>query len=203
MAGAPEKSARETSRAKNDAAGAVSPGNGEAGEAKPGEVDSAPELLKTQRQELKTVLAKRSEANADRDSIAKEFAAVWLPHVAVEQDILVPALKNAGIDEDKLADVAIHKDIINWLLADRRISMTRRPGGLSAANVTHHLQGARFPASKSDLLLRARDSGAGQDALELLESFPDDAEFESLADVTRAYEASDQVPQTGIVDVKP
>ena len=81
--------------------------------------------------------------------------------------------------------------------------MTRRPGGLSDANVTHHLQGARFPASKSDLLLRARDSGAGQDALELLESFPDDAEFESLADVTRAYEASDQVPQTGIVDVKP
>jgi hypothetical protein len=55
---------------------------------------------------------------ADRDSIAKEFAAVWLPHVAIEQDILVPALKNAGIDEDKLADVAIHKDIINWLLAD-------------------------------------------------------------------------------------
>jgi hypothetical protein len=57
-------------------------------------------------------------------------------------------------------------------------------------------------ASKSDLLLRARDNGAGQDALELLESFPDDAEFESLADVIRAY-GSDQVPQTGIGDVKP
>jgi len=81
--------------------------------------------------------------------------------------------------------------------------MAQRPGKPSAANVTHHLQGAHFPASKSDLLLRARDNGAGQDALELLESFPDDAEFESLTDVMRAYGGSDQVPQSGIIDVKP
>ena len=81
--------------------------------------------------------------------------------------------------------------------------MTRRHGGPSAANVLHHLQGAHFPASKGDLLRRARDNGAGQDALELLASFPDDAEFESLADVMRACGGSDQVPQTGILDVKP
>jgi hypothetical protein len=81
--------------------------------------------------------------------------------------------------------------------------MTRASGGHAAENVAHHLQGAHFPASKSDLLLRARDNGAGQDTLELLESFPDDAEFESLADVTRAWGGSDQVPQTGIIDVKP
>jgi hypothetical protein len=81
--------------------------------------------------------------------------------------------------------------------------MTREPRGTSAANVLHHLQDAHFPASKSDLLLRARDNGAGQDALELLESFPDDAEFESLADVRKASERSDQVPQSGIIDVKP
>jgi hypothetical protein len=118
MAQEPEKSARETSRAKNEmTAGAKSAGNGEAAETKPGEINSAPELLKAH-QELQTILAKRSEANADRDSIVKEFAAAWLPIVAVEQDILFPALKNAGIDEDKLADIAIHKDIINWLLAN-------------------------------------------------------------------------------------
>jgi hypothetical protein len=81
--------------------------------------------------------------------------------------------------------------------------MIQKPGEPSAANVAHHLEGAQFPASKSDLLLRARDNGAGQDALELLESFPDDAEFKSLADVTRARGGSDQVPQTGIIDVKP
>jgi hypothetical protein len=81
--------------------------------------------------------------------------------------------------------------------------MTREPSGPSAANVLHHLRRAHFPASKSDLLLRARDNGAGQDALELLDSFPDDAEFESLADVLRVYGGPDQVPQTGIIDVKP
>ena len=81
--------------------------------------------------------------------------------------------------------------------------MTRESGGPSAANVTHHLQGAHFPASKRDLILRARDKGAGQDLLELLESFPEDEEFESLADVVTACGGSDQAPQTGIIDVKP
>ena len=42
----------------------------------------------------------------------------WLPHVAVEYEILVPALNDAGIDEDKIAAIAIQKDIINLLLAD-------------------------------------------------------------------------------------
>ena len=88
-----------------------------AGEAKSGASDGT-ELLKAQHQELQTILAKRSEANADRDAIVKEFAAAWLPHTAVEQEVLVPALKNAGIDEDKIAAIAIQKDIINWLLAD-------------------------------------------------------------------------------------
>ena len=48
----------------------------------------------------------------------KEFAGAWLPHIAVELEILAPALEKAGIDEDKLAAVAIQKDIINLLLAD-------------------------------------------------------------------------------------
>jgi hypothetical protein len=118
MAREPEKSARETSKAKSETtAGSKSAGNQEADEVKGGSVDPA-ELLKAQHQELRTVLAKRSDANADRDAIVKEFAAVWLPHVAVEQEILAPALKNAGTDDEKLAAVAIQKEIINLLLAD-------------------------------------------------------------------------------------
>jgi hypothetical protein len=75
--------------------------------------------------------------------------------------------------------------------------------GHSSTNVTHHLKGMHFPASKDDLLLRARDNGAGQDTLEVLESFPAHEEFETLADVVRACGRLDQVPQTGIIDVKP
>jgi hypothetical protein len=44
---------------------------------------------------------------------------------------------------------------------------------------------------------------AGQDMLEVLESFPADEEFETLDDVIKAYGRFDQVPQSGIIDVKP
>jgi Protein of unknown function (DUF2795) len=81
--------------------------------------------------------------------------------------------------------------------------MTRELGGHSPANVTHHLKGAHFPASKDDLLERARDNGAGQDVLEVLESFPEDERFESLADAMKAYGEADQAPQTGMIDRKP
>ena len=118
MAREPEKSARETSKAKSETtAGSKKAGNDEAGDAKSGASDGA-ELLKAQHQELQTILAKRSEADADRIAIVKEFAAAWLPHTAVEREVLVPALQNAGIDEDKISAIAIQKDIINWLLAD-------------------------------------------------------------------------------------
>jgi hypothetical protein len=112
MAREPEKSAREIGKAKTEA-NAASKNAGNDAEAK-----SATEMLKEQHRGLQATLAKRSEANTDRNAIVNEFAAAWLPHVAVEQDVLVPASKNAGIDEHKLAAVAIHKDLINWLLAD-------------------------------------------------------------------------------------
>lgn len=60
-----------------------------------------------------------------------------------------------------------------------------------------------FPASKEELLERARDSGAGQDVIEVLESFSAHEEFQTVADVMRAYGEADQAPQTGIIDRKP
>ncbi len=81
--------------------------------------------------------------------------------------------------------------------------MARGLGGHSPANITHHLKGMHFPASKEDLLERARDNGAGQDVLEVLESFAEDEQFESAADVVKAYGEADQAPQTGIIDRKP
>jgi hypothetical protein len=73
----------------------------------------------------------------------------------------------------------------------------------STANATHHLAGARFPVSKEDLLRRARDNGAGQDMLEVLESLPEDEEFETLGDLMKACGESDQAPQSGILERKP
>ena len=81
--------------------------------------------------------------------------------------------------------------------------MTRGRDGLLATNVTHQLTGVHFPASKQDLLRRARDNGGGQDVLEVLESLPEGEDFESLADVMKAYGSSDPAPQSGIIDRKP
>jgi hypothetical protein len=81
--------------------------------------------------------------------------------------------------------------------------MTQGLAGHSSVNVRRHLEGMHFPASKDDLLLRARDNGAGQDTLEVLESFPEGKEFGTLAGVVRACGQADQVPQTGVIDVKP
>ncbi|HEY1453273.1 MAG TPA: DUF2795 domain-containing protein [Roseiarcus sp.] len=80
--------------------------------------------------------------------------------------------------------------------------MTKSPRGYASANLTHYLASVHFPASKRDLLQRARDGGAGQDALEMLESLPEDAKFDRLTDILAAA-GPDQAPQTGIIDRKP
>ena len=72
--------------------------------------------------------------------------------------------------------------------------MTRGLGGHSPANVTHHLKGVGFPASKRDLIQHARQNGAESAVLEVLEAFSED-EFETMADVMKAYGEADQAPE--------
>jgi hypothetical protein len=118
MAREPEKSAREIGKAKNDGtAGSKSGGTEDTADSKSGSQDAS-ELLKEQHRGLQATLAKRTQANTDVSAIVKEFAAAWLPHMAVEQEVLVPALNDAGTDEEKIAAVAIQKDIVNLILAD-------------------------------------------------------------------------------------
>ena len=69
--------------------------------------------------------------------------------------------------------------------------MPRGMGGQSPSNITHHLKGIDFPADKDELLRHAEENGAGQAILDVLSEMPDD-EYESMADVTKAYrEAKD------------
>ncbi|NIC06835.1 DUF2795 domain-containing protein [Billgrantia bachuensis] len=62
--------------------------------------------------------------------------------------------------------------------------MTRGLGGQSPANVTHHLSGIDFPASRADLERHAKDNGAGDDVLDVIRNMPDQ-EYGSMADVTK------------------
>lgn len=75
--------------------------------------------------------------------------------------------------------------------------------GYASANVIHAVRGMVFPASKADLIERARNRSAGQDALEILAALPEGARFESLADLVEAIRDADQAPQTGVIDAKP
>jgi hypothetical protein len=64
--------------------------------------------------------------------------------------------------------------------------MTRGMGGKSPSNVTHHLKGIDFPASRDDLVKHARRQGAERDVLDTLEKLPDE-QYRSMADVMKGY----------------
>ncbi len=104
-------------------------GEGKSGEAKPGEArgggkgkdsQDAPafiERMKSQHKALHAILDKRSGRSAEPFAVAREFAAVWLPHNAVERDVL-RGLRGADSVPEVLAEVEIRKDIVNLLLAN-------------------------------------------------------------------------------------
>ena len=127
MAREAEKSGRESGKAKTEgsetrAAGGASKSASGGGEDKTEEKKAGQpgvgEYQAERHQELQAALAKRSEDGANMPAIVKEFAALWLPHHMVEVELLVPALEDADVDEDKMAAVAVRKDLLNILLAD-------------------------------------------------------------------------------------
>ena len=67
---------------------------------------------------LRAVLEKRSEASASPRTIAEEFAALWLPVHAVDLELLVPALREAGAPESQSYAARVCKDLLNIVLAD-------------------------------------------------------------------------------------
>ena len=67
---------------------------------------------------LRAVLQKRSDANASVRTIAEEFAALWLPVHAVDLELLVPALREAGVPESQSYAARVRKDLLNIVLAD-------------------------------------------------------------------------------------
>jgi len=67
-----------------------------------------------------------------------------------------------------------------------------RGGGQSPANVTKHLKGIDFPASKQDLLKHAHQLKAEQVVIDEIQQM-DDREYNSMADVMKAFGQEEQV----------
>ena len=118
MAREPTKSRRDTGKTESENAAKAGASEEGAKQNQDADSDGPAELLKQQHQELQASLAKRSESDADHPAVVEEFAMLWLPHQAVEAEILAPVLKNSGMDRAKIAATEIRKDIINILLAD-------------------------------------------------------------------------------------
>lgn len=64
--------------------------------------------------------------------------------------------------------------------------MTRGVGGESPANVATYLKGIDYPANKQDLLKHARQNGAEQDVVDVLERMPEQ-QYGNMADVMKGY----------------
>ncbi|HNY64129.1 MAG TPA: DUF2795 domain-containing protein [Deltaproteobacteria bacterium] len=56
----------------------------------------------------------------------------------------------------------------------------------SAAELEKYLKGIDFPASKSDLLSKARDNGAPQEVIDMINGLTEDR-FNSPIDVSKAF----------------
>ncbi|HEY3347671.1 MAG TPA: DUF2795 domain-containing protein [Nitrospirota bacterium] len=63
-----------------------------------------------------------------------------------------------------------------------------KPGGLetSVANITHHLRGINFPATKKQLLDHAKGLSASQPVIDVIKGL-EDRTYSSMADVMSSY----------------
>lgn len=62
--------------------------------------------------------------------------------------------------------------------------MTRGVGGKSPSNIAKNLKGIDFPATKGDLVTRARENGAPEEVISVLDQLPD-RKYGDMADLMK------------------
>lgn len=67
-------------------------------------------------------------------------------------------------------------------------------GAFSPKQVTKSLRGIDFPASKEDLIEKARSENAGEEVIRHLERMPDQ-EYQNMADVMRGFGQSNEAEE--------
>ena len=63
--------------------------------------------------------------------------------------------------------------------------MSKGIGGQSPVNITHQMNGIFFPTQKQDLINRAHENNAEQEAVDVLQQMLEQ-EYETMADVMKA-----------------
>jgi hypothetical protein len=59
---------------------------------------------------------------------------------------------------------------------------SRRVTGKSPANIAKHMKGIDFPADRNQVVNKARDNGAPQEVLDVLEKIPEKS-YDNMADL--------------------
>ncbi len=62
--------------------------------------------------------------------------------------------------------------------------MARGMGGHSPSNIAHHLKGIHYPARRDDIISRARENGAPQEIMDVLQQIPE-REYGNMADLMK------------------
>lgn len=75
------------------------------------------DLLKKQHREIEALLSKRS-TEGDLGNVLAAFTKVWVPHILVEEELLDPASREAGVEGRPLDEAQARRDIAKILLAD-------------------------------------------------------------------------------------
>jgi hypothetical protein len=68
----------------------------------------------------------------------------------------------------------------------QRIRQQGGPMGQSPADITHYLKGIDFPCNKNDLISHAKQNGAEQSVINLLQNMPE-RQYMDMADVMKSY----------------
>jgi hypothetical protein len=65
---------------------------------------------------MRALLAKRS--NVDPTEFLQNLAAAWIPHTILEEEILLPALRGKAVDQARLDEIEVERDVLKILLGE-------------------------------------------------------------------------------------
>lgn len=75
------------------------------------------EEMKQQHREVEALLTD-PQAGEELGTLVEQLANTWIPHTLIEEQIILPAIKQGGADEPALAEAEIRRDLVKVLLAD-------------------------------------------------------------------------------------
>jgi len=75
------------------------------------------EQMRQQHRQIEALLTEQQD-DARAGDLAQRIADLWIPHTLIEEQLLMPALEQAGAREPAVAEAAVRRDVVKVLLSD-------------------------------------------------------------------------------------